>query len=137
MKAKKLHRVPLSERAVALLLEAKALGAQMGDTSGLVFPGTKAGKPLSDMTLTKLVKAMGYDVHVHGFRSTFKVWAQERTNMPREVTEAALAHTIQNKAEAAYARSDLFDKRRTMMLKWSHSMVTASCLLYTSDAADE
>ena len=79
----------------------------MGDASGLVFPGTKAGKPISDMTLTKLVKAMGYGVHVHGFRSTFKVWAQERTNFPREVTEAALAHTIQNKAEAAYARSDL------------------------------
>ncbi|WP_244889143.1 tyrosine-type recombinase/integrase [Roseivivax marinus] len=118
MKAKKAHRIPLSDRAVAVLTEAKALGARMGDTSGLVFPGTKAGKPISDMTLTKLVKAMGYDVHVHGFRSTFKVWAQERTNMPREVTEAALAHTIQNKAEAAYARSDLFEKRVKLMRSW-------------------
>ncbi len=119
MKAKKPHRVPLSARAVELLLKAKVSGAQMGDTSGLVFPGTKAGKPISDMTLTKLVKAMGYDVHVHGFRSTFKVWAQERTNMPREVTEAVLAHTIQNKAEAAYARSDLFEKRRRLMASWA------------------
>ncbi|MHA6346725.1 tyrosine-type recombinase/integrase [Roseivivax sp. CAU 1761] len=94
----------------------------MGDTSGLVFPGTKAGKPISDMTLTKLVKAMGYDVHVHGFRSPFKVWAQERTNVPREVTEAALAHTIANKAEAAYARSDLFEKRRDLSVNWSEEI---------------
>lgn len=119
MKAKKAHRVPLSDRAVEILTEARRLGKEMGDTSGLVFPGAKAGKPLSDMTLTKLVKAMGYDVHVHGFRSTFKVWAQERTTFPREVTEAALAHTIRDKAEAAYARSDLFEKRRQLMRSWA------------------
>ena len=71
MKAKKPHRAPLSDRAMALLSEAKALAELMGDTSGLVFPGTKAAKPFSNMTLTKLVRAMGYDVHVHGFRSTF------------------------------------------------------------------
>lgn len=119
MKAKREHRVPLSERAVEILTEAKALGEAQGDDSGLVFPGTKRGKPLSDMTLTKLVKGMGYDVHVHGFRSTFKVWAQERTTFPREVTEAALAHTIKDKAEAAYARSDLFEKRERLMNSWA------------------
>ena len=118
MKAKKAHRVPLSDRAVEILTEARRLGQAMGNTSGLVFPGAKAGKPMSDMTLTKMVKAMGYDVHVHGFRTTFKVWAQERTTFPREVTEAALAHTIRNKAEAAYARSDLFEKRRSLMKTW-------------------
>ncbi|WP_040614963.1 tyrosine-type recombinase/integrase [Oceanicola granulosus] len=119
MKAGRQHRVPLSPRAIEILHEAKALGALMGDTSGHVFPGARSGKPLSDMTLTKLVRGMGYDIHVHGFRTTFKVWAQERTNFPREVTEAALAHTIRNKAEAAYARSDLFDKRRQLMKAWA------------------
>lgn len=121
MKAKKAHRIPLSERAVEILTAAKALGETAGDESGLVFPGTKRGRPISDMTLTKLVKSMGYDVHVHGFRSTFKVWAQERTNFPREVTEAALAHSIKDKSEAAYARSDLFEKRRKLMEVWAKS----------------
>ena len=80
-----------------------------------MFPGTKTGKPLSDMTLSKLVKELGFDADVHGFRTSFKTWAQERTNFPREVSEAALAHTIRDRAEAAYARSDLFDKRRNLM----------------------
>ena len=115
MKSKREHRVPLSNRAVEILQEARALG----DGSGLVFPGTKFGKPLSDMTLTKLVRELGYDVHVHGFRTSFKTWAQEQTNSPREVSEAALAHVVQNKAEAAYARSDFFEKRRRLMEKWA------------------
>lgn len=115
MKAGKEHRVPLSGRAVEILEAAKALG----DGTGLVFPGTQADKPLSDMTLSKLVKELGFDADVHGFRTSFKMWCQERTNTPREVSEAALAHTIQNKAEAAYARSDLFEKRRKLMESWS------------------
>jgi len=86
---------------------------------GLVFPGTKHGKPLSDMTLSKLTKALGYNVDVHGFRTSFKTWTQERTNTPRDVSEAALAHTVKDKAEAAYARSDFFDKRRTLMERWA------------------
>lgn len=129
MKAKKAHRIPLSDRAIEILERAKALGEEAGDDSGLVFPGTKRGKPISDMTLTKLVKAMGYDVHVHGFRSTFKVWAQERTTFPREVTEAALAHSIKDKAEAAYARSDLFEKRRRLMTLWSTQSSKASATI--------
>lgn len=115
MKAKRDHRIPLSPRALEILGQAKNLS----DGSGLVFPGTKLGKPLSDMTLSKLVKALGFDADVHGFRTSFRTWAQERTNFPREVAEAALAHTIKDKAEAAYARSDLFDKRRKMMEGWA------------------
>ena len=118
MKAKREHRIPLSGRAVELLKEAKALG----DGTGLVFPGTKPGKPLSDMTLSKLVKELGFDVDVHGFRTSFKTWAQERTNTPREVSEAALAHAIKDKAEAAYARSDLFEKRRKLMESWAQCL---------------
>ena len=114
MKSKREHRIPLSGRAVEVLEMAKALT----DGTGLVFPGTVAGKSLSDMTLSKLVKELGFDVDVHGFRTSFKMWAQERTSAPREVSEAALAHVIQNKAEAAYARSDLFEKRRKLMDAW-------------------
>lgn len=117
MKAKREHVVPLSPRAVEILKEARSLS----DTTGLVFPGTKPGKPLSDMTLSKLVKELGFDADVHGFRTSFRTWAQERTNFPREVAEAALAHTIRDKAEAAYARSNLFDKRRKMMEAWAAS----------------
>jgi len=115
MKAKKSHRMPLSARAVEILREAEKLA----DGSGLVFPGTKRGKPLSDMTLSKLVKELGFDADVHGFRTSFRMWAQEQTNFPREVAEAALAHVIQNKAEAAYARSDVFEKRHKMMESWA------------------
>jgi len=115
MKIKKLHRVPLSSRALALLDQAKTLD----DGSGLVFPGTKTGKPLSDMTLSKLVKELGFPVDVHGFRTSFRTWAQERTTFPREVAEAALAHAVGDAVEQAYARSDVFEKRRKMMDAWS------------------
>lgn len=115
MKMKRPHRVPLSPRAVGLLHEAKPLE----DGSGLVFPGTKHGRPLSDMTLSKLVKELGFAADVHGFRTSFRTWAQERTNFPREIAEAALAHLSGDAVERAYARSDLFDKRRTMMDAWS------------------
>ena len=122
MKAKKEHRVPLSPRALEVLTESRKLG----NGEGLAFPGTKNGKPLSDMTLSKLTKALGYDVHVHGFRTSFKTWTQERTNTPRDVSEAALAHTVKDKAEAAYARSDFFDKRRTLMEHWANYVLENS-----------
>jgi len=101
---------------VEVLTEAYALR----DESDFVFPGTRFGKPLSDMTLRKLLRELDIDVHVHGFRTSFKTWCQERTNTPREVSEMALAHTIRDKAEAAHARSDLFEKRRKLMAKWSN-----------------
>ncbi|MEY8143098.1 tyrosine-type recombinase/integrase [Falsihalocynthiibacter sp. CO-5D18] len=116
MKAKKSHRVPISERALTLLREAEP----MIDDTGLVFVGTKMGKPLSDMTLSKLVKEHGFEVDVHGFRTSFRTWTQEQTNFPREVAEAALAHKLGDAVEQAYARSDLFDKRRIMMESWAN-----------------
>jgi len=107
--------VPLSARAVEILREAEKLV----DGSRLVFPGAKQGKALSDMTLSKLVKELGFDADVHGFRTSFRTWAQEQTNFPREVAEAALAHVTKDKTEAAYARSDVFERRRKMMDAWA------------------
>lgn len=114
MKMKRPHRVPLSCRALGVLAEAE----KVRDASGLVFPSVR-GKPLSDMTLSKLVKELGFDADVHGFRTSFRMWAQERTAFPREVAELALAHVNKDRVEAAYARSDLFDKRREMMETWA------------------
>ncbi|WP_426260952.1 tyrosine-type recombinase/integrase [Sphingomonas sp. DC1100-1] len=116
MKAKKDHRVPLSPRCLAILAKAKTLKR---DADDLVFPGTKDAKPLSDMTLSKLMKDLGIAAVPHGFRSSFRDWAGETTAHPREVIEFALAHVIQDKAEAAYARSDLFEKRRALMKDWA------------------
>ncbi|WP_146347962.1 tyrosine-type recombinase/integrase [Phaeobacter marinintestinus] len=114
MKAGKEHRVPLTDAAIALL-------GNMRDADSLVFESeAKKGKPISDMTMTAVLRRMGRnDITVHGFRSTFRDWAGETTGFPREVIEAALAHGIKDKAEAAYARSDLFDKRRNLLEAWS------------------
>ena len=88
--------------------------------SDFIFPGTKEAKPLSDMSLTAVLKRMERgDLTVHGFRSTFKDWASETTAYPREVTEMALAHTIGDKTEEAYRRGDLFEKRVQLMNDWA------------------
>lgn len=116
MKAKRPHRVPLSPRTLEILEKAKGLKS---DDSNYVFPGTVTGKPLSDNTLSKLLRELGIDAVPHGFRSSFRDWAGEQTNFPREVCEFALAHVIKEKAEAAYARSDLFEKRRMLMNAWA------------------
>ncbi len=115
MKAGKGHRVPLSKAAIAFL-------GPRGNDTALVFESqAKPGKPISDMSMTALLRRMKYDdITVHGFRSTFRDWAGETTSFPREVIEAALAHGIKDKAEAAYARSDLFDKRRLLMEAWAN-----------------
>ncbi len=113
MKAEKEHRVPLSEEALALLA---ALPRMAG--TDLVFPSSRGGK-LSDMTLTSVLRRMQVPATTHGFRSSFRDWAAERTNYPREAAEMALAHTIDDKVEAAYRRGDLFEKRRTMMAEWA------------------
>ncbi len=115
MKAKRPHRVPLSGRALETLNEAKAIAAG----SGLVFPGIRYDKPLSDATLSKLLRDLGIQAVPHGFRSSFRDWAAERTQAPRAVMEAALAHVIKDKTEAAYARSDLFERRRKLMEDWA------------------
>ena len=129
MKAKIEHVVPLSDRALEILEEAKALGED-----GLVFPGQKRGRPLSDMTLSKLLKELGLQTDVHGFRTSFRVWVQEQTNTPFEVAEKALAHTTKNKVVDAYARSDLFDKRRTLMEGWARYLNPEQVNVFTVKA---
>jgi integrase len=115
MKAGREHRVPLSRRALKIL---KAVHeARNGD---FVFLGHKPGRSLSVMALEMVLRRMKVkDATVHGFRSAFRDWAAECTNFPNEVCEAALAHAIENKAEAAYRRGDLFDKRRKLMEIWA------------------
>ena len=91
---------------------------RLGDGEGLVFPGVR-GARIDDMTLSKLLRDLGIAGVPHGFRSSFQDWASERTDHPREVIEAALAHVVPNKVEAAYARSDLFERRRLLMADWA------------------
>ena len=114
MKADREHRVPLSEPVIEILAEARNLD----DGSGLVFP-SRSGRPLSDMTHRKLLRTLDIDCVPHGFRSSFRDWAAEQTDAPHAVMEAALAHVVGNSTEAAYFRSDLFDRRRTLMSQWA------------------
>ena len=118
MKAGREHRVPLSDAALSILREANSLR----DDSDLIFPSTlKPGRQLSDMTLTKLLRSIGLAdrATVHGFRTTFKTWCMEQTEIPWAVGEAALAHSLGNSTEQAYARSDLFERRRALMQVWA------------------
>ena len=115
MKANREHRVPLSGGVLDILLQAQALG-QM--ETGYVFPSPFTGKPLSNMAWGNLLKRLEIPATVHGFRSSFRDWAAEQTDAPHAVMEAALAHTVPNATEAAYFRSDLFDKRRELMEAW-------------------
>ena len=113
MKMKREHRVPLCNRALEVLDEAGALGG-----GPLVFPNRRGG-PLEVKRLRRLLERCGIDCVPHGFRSSFRDWAAERTDHPREVVEAALAHVVGNQTEAAYARSDLFERRRRLMDEWA------------------
>ena len=132
MKAARMHRVPIPQAALNVLRQIKP------DDEGpdkLVFPGSRNDRPLSDMSLTALVRRINRvpangpppwrdpvqnaPIVVHGFRSTFRVWAGEATNYPREVIEAALAHTLKDRVEAAYARTDLVERRRPLMTEWA------------------
>lgn len=113
MKARREHRVTLNDESLAILKTTPA-----AERNGLVFPNTK-GAMLSDMALTATLRRMGRsDITAHGFRSTFRDWAAERTGYPNEVVEMALAHTIKDKTEAAYRRGDLFEKRVRLMREW-------------------
>jgi integrase len=117
MKAGKEHRVPLSARALAIL---KEMQAHRHADNAFVFPGAKPGRPLSNMVFLMLLRRIGRgDVTAHGFRSTFRNWAAERTSFPAEVAEMALAHTVSDKTVAAYNRSDLFERRRRLMSAWT------------------
>ena len=113
MKAGKEHRVPLSPRAVEILEAVKPLG------SNWLFPSDNGGK-LSTMAMSMLLRRMKLDCTVHGFRSAFRDWSAECTGYAHEVCEMALAHSIGNKAEAAYRRGDMFDKRRRLMSDWAN-----------------
>jgi integrase len=106
--------VPLLARCLEILTCAKELSAN----SDYVFPGRSGRKPLSNMAFLKALRRMGLNATAHGFRSGFRDWAAERTNFPRLVCEMALAHTIKDKAEAAYLRSDLLELRRELMATW-------------------
>ena len=120
MKAGREHRVPLSASAVELLEGLNAArDAETAKPSDPVFAGAK-GKPLSSMAMAMLLRRMGSAVTAHGFRSAFRDSASETTGFPHEVCEMALAHTIGNKAEAAYRRGDLFNKRRELMDAWAN-----------------
>lgn len=121
MKAGKEHRVPLTDRAIAILDIVALLRRPVdgSDDQTLIFPSTKAGRPLSDMTLSAVLRRMKLDVTPHGFRSSFLDWAGDETSYPRDVIEAALAHTLENKTEAAYRRSDALEKRKNLMEAWA------------------
>ena len=113
MKMKRDHRVPLCGRALAILAAARTLG-----DGPLVFP-SRSGRRLAVPQLRLLLARCGIACVPHGFRSSFRDWAAEETDHPREVVEAALAHRVQNPVEAAYARSDLFERRRRLMDDWA------------------
>ena len=115
MKSKREHRVPLCGRAAEILEAARTLG---DGRSPFVF-ASQGGKPFSITRLPRLLQNLKIAAVPHGFRSSFRDWAAEETNHPREVVEAALAHAVGNRTEAAYARSDLFERRRRLMDEWA------------------
>jgi integrase len=117
MKAGREHRVPLSDAALDILTTVARLGDEPDE---FAFPGLKPRKPLSNMSMLMLLRRMGRaDLTAHGFRSTFRDWCSEIARCPREVAEAALAHVVGSKAEAAYARADLLERRRPLMRDWA------------------
>ena len=128
MKMKREHRVPLSPAAVEVLEQMKAIRE-----SAYVFPGQREDAPLSNMALLAVLDRMKRtDITVHGFRSTFRDWAAERTNFPNFVVEMALAHAVGDKVEAAYRRGDLFEKRRKLMEAWAQHCAKAKSATVTT-----
>jgi integrase len=116
MKTHVQHRVPLADRCVDILEAAKAIS----NGGPYLFPGRRHGKPLSNMAFERALDRMKHGhITPHGFRSTFRDWSQECTNFPRAVCEAALAHAVKDKVEAAYLRTDLFARRRELMDEWA------------------
>jgi integrase len=133
MKAGKEHRVPLSDAALAVLEEMQKIRS-----ADFVFPGGKSRRPISNMAMAMTLRRLGRgDLTVHGFRSSFRDWAAERTGFPAEVAEMALAHTVSDKVEAAYRRGDLFQKRRQLMEAWTRfcSAPLASAIVVSIAAA--
>ncbi len=136
MKGGREHRVPLAPQAIALL---EALPRVAGNP--YLFPGARAGRPLSNMALLQLMRGMGHGVGgtlssavPHGFRSSFRDWSGEVSSFPRDVCEMALAHAIANKVEAAYRRGDLFEKRRLLMESWANYCTAVGAKVVSLDA---
>jgi integrase len=126
MKGGREHRIPLSEAALGILRDMAEVRVS-NDSDALVFPGRDAGRPLSDMSLTAVLRRMRLgELTAHGFRSSFRDWAAETTAHPTELVEMALAHAVSNKVEAAYRRGDLFEKRRRLMDEWAVYCLTPS-----------
>ena len=116
MKMGRVHNVPLAAQAVEAFRRAEPLRAPCTD---LVYPGQRLKQPISDMTLLKVMRDFELPYTVHGFRSAFRDWVAEETSYPGEIAEAALAHAIPNKVEAAYRRTDFLEKRRALMRDWA------------------
>lgn len=134
MKSSREHRVPLSDRAIAVLELLKA-GDSGAGSRGYVFPGAKPGKPLSNMSMLQLLGRMKRsDLTAHGFRSTFRDWTAEQTSTPRDVAEMALAHVVSNAVEAAYRRGDMLGKRAELMDSWA-AYCASKLLLEANDSA--
>ena len=117
---KRNHRVPLSGRAREILAEARKNTTK----SEWVFP-SPAGRPLTDLAVSSLLRELGIAAVPHGFRSSFRDWAAEQTDAPHAVMEAALSHVVRNQVEAAYARSDLFGRRRALMEQWAEFLAAS------------
>ncbi len=115
MKAGRKYRIPLTPRCIEILIRAQ----ELSDGGLFVFPNQSGKKPLSTMVFLMMIRRMGKEITAHGFRSSFRDWAAEKTNFSREVCEMALAHSVSDKTEAAYLRGDLFDKRRGLMDTWT------------------
>ena len=123
MKAERAHRVPLSDRAIEILMEIQ----DRDYNGGLIFQSPRTGRALSDMTLLNMLKRIDVPAVPHGFRSSFRDWAAECTDAPHAVMEVALAHVVGNSTEAAYFRSDLFERRRTLMTQWADYLSETEC----------
>jgi integrase len=119
MKARREHQVPLSDRSIEVLRQAEGLTEGSGE---LVFPGSR-GRPLSDMVFTALLRRLDIPAVAHGFRSSFKDWCIECTDVSWAVGEAALAHNLGTSPEQTYARTDLFDQRKDLMQRWADFVV--------------
>lgn len=116
MKANREHVVPLCPRAIHIVQRCAELRVR---SDAVIFPGMRSNKPMSDMTLTMLLKQMKQPYTAHGFRSAFRDWVSEETDHPGDVAEAALAHAVKDKTEAAYRRGNLLEKRRRLMMDWA------------------
>jgi integrase len=124
MKAGRVHRIPLSDRALEIVEKMREI--RLGD---FVFPSARPSRPLSNVAFFRLLRRMGRgDLTTHGFRATFRDWAAEQTNFPREVAELALAHTIGDAVERAYQRGDMFAKRRQLADAWSRHCEVPSAI---------